>query len=310
MNDAWHWWQQALEAPKEIGRTLPVSDGHPEQGFYRVRQKGQAWEPVAIWKDDGNWLALRNGKSVRAEDIWTWACRNPITADAYDRALAGGGWADDDPTVATALMGHNVGDKSEFELLTDEIESAKQGAEAYADIETEEQAGKAQSLRARMNELAGKADKIREELKKPHLEAGKAVDGQWMPLVKSAKAVADLLRKEIETFKTAQLLELRRLELERQRAEAEQLISGEEVIVPPPLPPIDATIKGNYGRGATVRARIVVTGIDDLHALVDHLNSTQHDILTATLTGLAQKEIDRGIQTVPGVTVEERAAVS
>ena len=303
MTDAWHWWQQALEAPKEIGKSLPVSVDSPEQGFYRVRQKGKAWEPVAIWKDDdGNWQALRSGKPYAPTAVWNWCCRNPISADAYDRAVAVGTWEDDDPTVAAALMGHNVGDKSELELLTDEIESAKQGAEAYADIQTEAEASKAQSLRARMNELAGKADKIREELKKPHLEAGKAVDQQWMPLVKSAKAVADLLRKEIETFKTAQLLELRRLELERQKLDV--------AVTPPELPTIDATVKGSYGRAATVRARIVVTGIDDLHALVDHLNGTQHDILTATLTGLAQKEIDRGIQTVPGVTTEEKAAIS
>ena len=299
MNDAWTWWQQALEAPKEIGKSLPVSDGHPEQGFYRVRQKGQAWEPVAIWKDNGNWLALRNGKPVRAEDIWTWACRNPVTADAYDRALAAGTWEDDDPTVAAALMGHNVGDRSEFEILSDEIESAKQGAEAYADIDTEEQASKAQSLRARMNELAGKADKIREELKKPHFEAGKAVDSQWMPLVKSAKAVADLLRKEIETFKTAQLLELRRLELERQKLDV--------AVTPPELPTIDTTVKGNYGRAATVKVKKWVTGISSID---DLLRGYRNDVrVHELLMELAQKDVDAGL-TVPGVTVEEKATIS
>ena len=90
-----------------------------------------------------------------------------------------------------------------------------------------------------MNELAGKADKQREKLKRPHLEAGKAVDAQWMPLVRDAKSVADMLRKYIEDFETTKLRERRRLEEERQRAEAEQAKSNREdaPLVLPPLPP-------------------------------------------------------------------------
>jgi hypothetical protein len=297
-DNAWHWWQQALEAPKDIGKSLPVSDGHPEQGFYRVRKKNSAWEPVAIWIDDDNWLALRSGKPVKADEIWTWACRNPITAEAYDRALAGGGWADDDPTVAS-MIGHNVGD-NDIAALRDQIESAKQGADAYLDITTEDEAAKAQSLRARMNELAGVADKTREALKRPHLEAGKAIDAEWMPLVKEAKAIADSLRKNIEVFKTAQLMELRRLELERQKLDV--------AVTPPELPTIDATIKGSYGRAATVKTRQVVTGISDLGKLLQwYAGDTR---LQAFLLELAQKDTDQGIATVPGVTVEEKAVIS
>ena len=298
MTDAWHWWQQALEAPKEIGKSLPVSDGSPEQGFYKTRYKGKPWEPVSIWTQDSEWFALRSGKPVDAHEIWNWACRHPITHEAYERAVAGEGWADDDPTVAS-MIGHNVGD-NDIDALRDQIELAKQGADAYLDITTEDEAAKAQSLRARMNELAGVADKTREALKRPHLEAGKAVDALYMPLVKEAKAIADSLRKNIEVFKTAQLLELRRLELERQKLDV--------AVTPPELPTIDATIKGSYGRAATVKTRQVVTGISDLGKLLQwYAGDTR---LQAFLLELAQKDTDQGIATVPGVTVEEKAVIS
>jgi hypothetical protein len=304
MNNAWHWWQQALDSPKEIGKAdhLLVSVDAPEQGFFKMRFNAtKPWLPVAIWKDeDGKWVALRSGISVDAMETWNYCCRHPITAEAYEQALAGGGWADDDPTVAS-MMGHNVGD--DLAVLADQIENAKVGAEVYRDIQSEEEAAKAQSLRSRMNELAGQADKIREGLKKPHLEAGKAVDAQYMPLVKEAKAVADQLRRYIESFKTAQLL-ARRLE-ERQREEAARQ-SGEEA-APPPLPPADTTIKGNYGRAATVGTELVVTKITDDLALFHFLRGNPD--LNQFLLTMAQKAVRAGM-TVPGIETEERARIS
>jgi hypothetical protein len=303
--NAWAWWQQALENPKDIGRKLPVSPDSPEQGFYRARYKGKPWEPVAIWHDI-DWIALRSGRSVDAREVWSYCCRNPISAEDYEQALDGGGWTDDDPTVAS-MIGHNVGEADEAIMLADQIASAKQGAEAYRDLHSEAEAAKAQSLRARMNELAGKADKRREELKEPHLKAGKAVDAIWMPLVKDAKAVADLIRKYIEDFKTAQLREQRRLEAERrQREEAEALKSGEEA-APPPLPTVEPTIKGNYGRAATVSAKFVVTQITDVDALFAVLKG--EPVLHDLMLKLAQKRVDLG-QTVPGVTIIEQARIS
>jgi hypothetical protein len=280
----------------------------PEQGFYRMRFNAtKPWLPVAIWKDeDDNWIALRSGRKVDPLEVWNYCCRHPVTSEAYEQALSGEGWKDDEPTV-NAMMGHNVGDADDIDVLRDQIESAKQGAEAYRDIESEERASMAQSLRSRMNELAGKADKIREGLKKPHLEAGKAIDAEWMPLVKEAKGIADQLRKYIETFKTAQLMERRRLELERQRAEAERLISREEVMVPPPLPPADTTIKGSYGRAASVGTEMIVTKITDDNAVFQFFRSNPE--LTQFLQTLAQKAVRAGM-TVPGVEVEERAKIS
>jgi hypothetical protein len=315
MTDAWHWWREALDAPKSIGKVphLLMSADSPEQGFYRMRFGPQKpWLPVAIWKEGDEWVALRSGHKVDAPEVWNWCGRHPISAEAYEQALAGGGWADDEPTV-NSMIGDNIGYSSDLENLAEQIESAKQGAEIYRDITSDAEAGKAQSLRARMNELAGTVDKQRESLKKPHLEAGKAIDAKWMPLVKDAKAVADQLRRWIEVFETAKLRERRRVEEERQREErrreAERL-AGEEASVPkplPPLPPPDTTIKGGYGRAASVGTEMVVTGITDQDALYQFLR--EHADLKACLLSLAQRALKAG-HNPPGIETQERAKIS
>jgi hypothetical protein len=241
--------------------------------------------------------------------------------------MGGEGWPDDEPTVAS-MIGHNVGDVSDIDLLRDQIEAAKQGAEVYETIDSNDMAGKAQSLRARMNELAGNVDKKREELKAPHLKAGKAIDAEWMPLVKEAKGVADWLAKAIGAFRDRQRLERQRLELERQREEAARqreeeqaretaraaLEAGRPVVIPPapePLPPLppppDDRVKGNYGRAAHVATVRVVTAITDQDALYSSLR--EHPDLRACLLDLAQRALRAGHEP-PGVTIEERAKVS
>jgi hypothetical protein len=225
-------------------------------------------------------------------------------------------------------MGHNVGDVSDLDLLRDQIEAAKQGAEAYAEIDSDDMAGKAQSLRARMNELAGNVDKQREELKAPHLKAGKAIDAEWMPLVKEAKGVADWLAKAIGAFRDRQRLERQRLELERQREEAARqreeeqaretaraaLEAGRPVVIPPapePLPPLppppDDRVKGGYGRAAHVTTVRVVTAITDQDALYQFMRD--HPDLRKCLLDLAQRAV-KASREPPGVTIEEKAKVS
>jgi hypothetical protein len=327
MND-WSWWQSALENPREIGKSLKVSVDSPEVGFFKTRYKGKQWEPCALWQDeDGKWIALRNGKPVDAMALWNWVCRTPVSAEEYERALSGNGWSDDDPVVAAAIgIGHNVG--SDIDALRDQIEAAKEGADAYYGIENDAQAGRAQSLRARMNELAGEADKKREELKKPHFEAGKKIDKEWMPLIKEAKAVADMLRQRITDYETLKLRERQRLEAERQRAEQERLAeeeraretarlaleAGRPVVVPPapaPLPPLppapETTLKGNYGRAASIGVEKVIAEITDMDALFQWLRNDPD--MTAYLLYLAQRAVKAGHE-VPGVRIEERARVS
>ncbi|TIP70334.1 MAG: hypothetical protein E5X53_28305 [Mesorhizobium sp.] len=322
--DPWTWYFAALKAPAEIGKSIPVSVDSPEQGYYRTRFKDKPYEAVAIWRDEatGQWLAYRNNREVDAAETWNWCCRNPISYEAYQRAVSGGGWADDDETVAAQIAppppGHNSGDVSEIEVLRDQIEAAKKGASAYAKITDDATLTKAQSLRARLNELSGEADKKREALKRPHLEAGKEIDKAWQPLVKEAKSAADGIRAAMSAYETEKLrkqrederkVELARLAAEEEAKKAAE--AGKPVPAPEPVaapvPAAPAPIKGTYGKAASRQVKQVVSAVTDWAALSAYM--LDHPELRDLLMKLAQRAVDAG-RTVPGIELEERVSVS
>lgn len=323
--DRWSWWRAALKNPAAIGKTLPVHDGDAQQGYYRAKNRDKTFDPVAIFYPEGSddLVAYRDGREVRADDIWTFCCRHPVTFEAYEAAVAGKGWPDDDATVATQVNTPEPGpgDNSEnervdeAEALKDQIDAALAGMKAYEKIADDATAAKALSLRNRLNELSGQAEKIRVKQKEPHLEAGKAVDAKWQPLVKSAKAGADKVRDAIGSWETVKLREQRKREQEeRDRLAAEQATreqSAEAAVLEAPatvsVPEVaPAPIKPTYGKSASVSIKLIVTEVTDWVALSTFM--LNHPDLQNCLRDLAQRATDKG-HTVPGVKVEEKAAV-
>lgn len=220
--DRWAWWQGALKNPDAIGQgALAVHENEPQQGFFRVRIKGGDWEPVAIWWDEetGQWLAYRNGKEVRdVPRLWTWACRNPVTSEAYDRAMDGGGWADE-PEKAPSI-GHNSGEADPFDAtkieLLGEIETA---ASMLAEpVTTKDQADKLGIWITKIRDIGKRADDLRKVEKQPFLDGGRAVDQKWKELTdRSADEVAKL-KSHLKPY----IDEQSRLERERQRKATEE----------------------------------------------------------------------------------------
>lgn len=321
----WAWWQAALKNPAAIGKMLPVHDGDAQQGYYRVKNKDKSFDPVAIFYPEGSneLVAYRAGREVRPEDIWSWCCRYPVSFEAYTAAVDGKGWPDDDKTVAAQVqppepsIGDNSGEVDETEKLKDQIEAALKGVDAYAKITDDATAAKAQSLRNRLNELSGDADKKRDELKRPHLEAGKLIDKQWMPLVKAAKEGAALVRSSMEAWETEKL-RIRRAEerkAEQARIDAEkaaQAQSGEAAVLDAPkaeaLPDASAgQIRATYGKAASVSAKIVLDEVTDWPALAVYMSG--HPETQELLRKLAQRAIDAGRTNIPGITTKEIAAV-
>lgn len=323
--DIWAWWRAALANPKEIGRSLPVHDGEPNQGYFRVRYaKDKPFEPVAIWQEDGQWLAYRAGREVSAADIWVSCCRHPVTYEAYTDAMEGKGWPDDDAVVARQVQppapGDNSGAADPTEELADQIESALKGKDAYAKITDDATAAKALSLRNRLNELSGQADKIRVKEKEPHLEAGKAVDARWQPLVKKAKAGADEVKASIAAWETEKL----RRQREKERQQQEELRKQEEARRaseaagedPAAQPDPDAetitdtappSIKPTYGKAASVSVKVVVKDVTDWKALAIYM--AEHPDLKPILRNLAQRALDAGRTNIPGITTDEEANI-
>lgn len=325
----WAWWQAALKNPAAIGKTLPVHDGDAQQGYYRAKNKDKTFDPVAIFYPEGSeqLVAYRAGREVRAEDIWSWCCRYPVSYEAYNAALDGKGWPDDDKVVAAQLaapaptsadeptIGDNSGDVDEAEALKDQIDAAKKGASAYESIKDDATLAKAQSLRSRLLELKTEAEKKHKKEKEPHLEAGRAVDKRWLPLAKDAEAVAKGIRTAMDDWETEKLQERRRQEraaekvrLDAIEAARQSQPDGEVIEAPPPVEtaPAPAPIKGSYGKAASVSIKKVVTEVTDWTKLAAFMIG--HPDLQNCLRDLAQRAVDKG-HDVPGVIVEERAAV-
>lgn len=312
----WAWWQNALK-----GNFGPMHEGQPEHGFYRTRMKGGKWEPVALWVDEdtGQWLAYRSGREVDPADTWNFCRTHPITRQAYDDALAGKPFADEDEVVAEqiAAVGDNSGSVDEADEIADQIAAALKGMDAYKTVDSDALAGKALSLRNRLNELSNQADKIRVKRKAPHLEAGKAVDEKFQPLVKSAKEGANKVRDAIGAWETKKLQEQRRREREAElaRIAAEQAARAKDAdvavleapVVETPVEVAPASIRPTYGKAASVQVKTVVKDITDWAALAVYMSA--HPVMQDTLRQLAQRALDAGRTNIPGITVEEKANV-
>lgn len=211
--DVWAWWRNAL-----AGNFGPIHDGDPQQGYYRVRRKGEQWEPVAIWFDGerGEWLAYRNGKEVRADDIWTWACRQPISFEAYEKAMAGDGF-DDEPKAAPGI-GDNSGEADPFDALKIELagESEQVADFLKGEVKTQAAADRLGIWAKRLTDIAKRADNQRVIEKEPHLAASRAVDDRWRDIIADAKDWAAKAKKATETF----LIAKKRADEARAREEA------------------------------------------------------------------------------------------
>lgn len=323
--NAYAWWELALTGEKIGGPKLPVHEGIPEIGFFRKRKfKGGPWQAVAIFEDGGKIVAMVDDTMVDPSDIWTFVCRNPVSYDDYNQFRAGNGWPDDDKTVSAQIeaspgIGDNSGVVDEVEALKDQIDNALKGADAYVKISDDATASKAQSLRNRLNELSGNAKKIHDKEKEPFLEGGKAVDAKWLPMVKSAKAGADKIRKAMDDWETVKLNAERKrqadIAAEQARiatqsfTDAKSDADGSDVAETATVPTVakPSSVSASYGKAASVQVKTVVKEVTDWQALAIYMSA--HGELRELLMKLAQRAVDAGRTDVPGIVLEEVAKV-
>lgn len=303
----YEYWENAL-----TGNFGPVHDDEAHCGFWRKRtSRSGPFVPVATWRVDTGMACLIDGKPADAGENWTYFCRNPVTEEQYRTRVDTGKWHDESEAVTASLAqpGHNQPD--EIDSLKDQISAALAGVDGYAEVKDDETAAKAQSLRSRLLELSRTADKTREEKKRPHFEAGKAVDELYQPLVKASKAGADAIAKALsahETRKAREEADRQAVERRRLADEAAKLpAAAKPEPAPEPAPaPVAAPIKGAYGRAAAVKVVKVATVVDQ-DAAYAHLKSQPE--LGALIQKLAQKLVDSGFS-IPGVEITEERKVS
>jgi len=311
----WAYYQKTLK-----GEDCPIHPHHAPIGFFRKwnRHKDKSW-PVAIWlTDDGRKFAqIGDGATVdistpAAEqdfihDTFQWCSRNAIAYTAYEHWKMHREWPPETGAaavieaskaaraVATGI-GHNSGEDPavEHEAFVDQVNAALAGVKALAKVDSDEQVAEAASLRIRLTELASEGGKKHAVEKKPHLDAGRAVDARWNPIIAEAKAGANTLRKAIEDHKTAQM--------RRAREEAAARAAAANPVTEAPE---KEQITPAYGKRTSVMTFLVAKVVDH-DAVYRQLRSNPE--IVQLLEKLAQKVITAG-GSLEGVETEERAGI-
>ncbi len=216
-------------------------------------------------------------------------------------------------------------------LFTEEIDDLLIEAKNYLDgepIANEERAAAVSSLLSRLRRVANDADDARKVEKKPHDDAGKAVQARWKPILDKADLAASTAKQALAPW-LRQIEEKQRHEAELAQAEAERLtrVAAEAM----------AASAGNFqARDDAERLVKAATGAQKhaeraskqkAHAsggeraigLVDvftpvltdsvealkHYRTTQPDELKAWLMDQARKDVRSGVRAIPGFTVQQ-----
>jgi len=300
---------------RQRGENPQAVNEQPECGFYRIREhKDGPFVPLAIFPLSGEiigFIGVRTlGKEIEIDKLcrlWPWACQNDISEATYrDVAENGKDWPDIDATVADAHRKPSPGDNNpptdEAELLKEQIASASAGVSDYAEIKDDEHNARAQTLRARLQELSRNADTLRKELKKPHQDEADKVDAKWMPLVKSSKADADKIKTAMEAFATAKIRAQEKAQAQVTADYAELEAKGVRLPAMAPPPPLPTQVKGAIGKAAHIGKKAVVARVTDWPALYAHF-AEEKDV-RETLVRLANISVGMG-HSVPGVEVEQ-----
>lgn len=320
--DIWRWWKKALEDQSLIGtEELPIHDGEPHIGYYRIPDKENAtWNHVAIWYDDQhNLIARVNNQTVDPKKIWMQCCRNPITYELYCDRVNGLPWPD--AYIAQAGIGHNQPPeeepKDEYEKLKKEIELARERAWKIGPLSTQEEADYAGNLRDALNGFYKKAEELRKEEKKPFDESAKKVQAKWKPLIDEAKETADMLRdgpinsylkkkeaerqEEIKKIEEEEAAEKKRLEEEVKRAEQDGTPAPIQVKTKKKRKPPPPRVGGAGGKRTALK-NIIEIEIVDYDACVQSLKSNPE--IKEAIESLAKRIIKAGGQ-IPGVTMKK-----
>lgn len=292
------YWRSAL-----AGDFGPVHDGHPQPGFWRRRAvKGGAWQAVAIWRDHmGLMFATCDGKVDNADALWTWVCRNPITEELYRAIERGEPWPDD--------IGHNQPPADEVEA--DEIESAIAAALAIAKTMPASQADAdiLANHRDRLAKLYKAQEAAREAEKRPHLEAGRAVDMKFKAALTKIEAAGKAVKAVLTVWLNAETERVKRESYERMKAEEEArrvaLAANQPPPEPMPLPEVAKPKAGTTGRATALRT-VRTAVITDYAKALAHFAETP--LVRETVDRLAAASARDGLA-VPGVEIkEERVA--
>lgn len=309
-------WRDAL-----AGNATALHADIPNPGYYKVRAgKDGPWQPVAIWRKDGNLVCRVAGEMKDPLAVWTWAAKNPVSKEAAKHAFEHGTWPGDVP-----MPGHNSGTLS----LPEEIDDAVAQVSAWLSstkVTDKVAADTASNWRARLLDLSKRADKQRETEKRPHDDAAKAVQAKWKPVIDRATDTANKLRDALTAYMRAEDERQRReaeaarkaaeeaARKQREEAEAARREAAAKNAPPPPEPedvplpfvePPKVQVGGQTGRKTGLR-EITRYEVEDYDAALAAVKD--HPDVRAAVEKVAAARCKTGVA-VPGVrTIKEKVA--
>jgi hypothetical protein len=276
----WLYWNEALN-----GNFLEdlIQRGHPQLGCYRDK-----FRAVYIYRDDAGALGCRvtAGYAPRHDDeideLFGFVCRKPIPYELYETIRDGGKWPEDVEAPAERGMGDNSKNLAPHEALSADISNLADAARDWlksigGKITTQEQADKAANYATEFGKLEKRGQDKHKAEKAPHLEAGRAVDAAWKPVIDLADQKKRFMKKAFETWAVEEQRkrseEAARLRAEQERQAAEARAAAKAAGEPPPdeeEPPVVENVKAGTRGRVSMRTR-TKWEITDRRAFVDYL---------------------------------------
>ena len=312
--DQYFWWRNAVKDRKPVD----TEPGNPRSGYYRVKN-----EAIAIWRDDDGFLACwRSGnewptptESDKIDELFSWCAPHPVSYDDFIFFQQNDRWPDEVVPPPAPVVTLNPRETLEHEL-TSIRDQAKSWIAEIVTVKSKADADKSANFADAFAKIEKRAEQLRKAEKEPHLEAGRAVDAAWKPLVERASECKTWSKKAAEAWLLAERKRLadeeaqRKLEAAKAAAEAERLRREAEAAgAPPPVideaftpPPPPQTAKaGTSGRKISIRTRTIYD-IVDLRAVlgfIADMNNPPQDLIS-TLQVIVNRMSSAGVK-VPGV---------
>ncbi len=244
MSDAYKWWRDAL-----AGQMAPIQDGNPQPGFYRRRKvKGGPWVPVAIWYDANGTACCVEGTdytSAEPNAAWLYCASNPISEADYRHACERGTWPGDAPATTAAIGDNNP--PADVDALRAKITDAVAEAEAWLQgrqIVSQADADRCEGFVVALSALAKAADEKRDAEVRPHLEAQRAANARWKPIIDRVTAQVRAIKAALGPF-------LKARQDEKQAAASKAVASGAD----PVRADTRASTSGLSGRRVSLRVK-------------------------------------------------------
>lgn len=308
-----------------------ISDGHPIEGHYKMRQhKDAPWTLAIIWADrQSGEMVCRvgpdaNPQMVDANEAWLWCAKNKVTKAEAQAYRQDGRWPGDAPEP---IASNNPPSDDPFEQLTREVEA--EAARARAWIAEPHEGTTAANLAANWLDALRKVEKrvvtAFDEEKGPSLGESNRIDTKWRGLkalaaqIKKAmddrfqeigrkekkrlqdaadakaRADADARRKqwEADQAKKAELAKEHGIQLELEEKSADPVVLA--------APPVKANFGGAQGARVAVKKRPATALIEDWGVAAAHYAGNTK--LRELVQKLADHDARDGRTSIPGVKI-------